>query len=92
VGLDVDERHTGLLGQSARELVLEDESQAHERLAEQATVLATLDQRLGELGVGDQPFLDQQLTELETRLLAQGDGSWVARPHWLTHRPPGPRP
>ncbi len=46
-----------------------------------AAALAALDQRLGELGLGDQPFLDQQLTELETRLLAQGDGSWVAKPH-----------
>ena len=89
MGLDVDERHAGLFGQSACELVLEDEPQAHEGLAEQAAVLAALDQGLGELGLGDQPFLDQQLTYLETRLLAQGVGSWVAKPHWLTHRPPG---
>ena len=87
MGLDVDERYPCLFGQRPRELVLEDEPEAHEGLAEQAATLASLDQRLAELGLVDQPLLDQQLAELEAGLLAEGNGGRVAKPHWLTHRP-----
>ena len=52
-------------------------------------MLASFGQRLVELGRGDQALLDQQLAELETRLLAQVNWDRIAKPHWLSHRPNG---
>ena len=87
VGFEVDERDAGLFGQRAGQLVLEDESEADEGLAEEATVDAALGQRVVELGLGDQALFDQQFAKLEAGLLAEGIR--VAKPHELLIVPSG---
>ena len=65
---DVDELDAGLLGQHARDVVLEADAQPHERLAEQLALLRLLECAV-ELLVRDQALAQQQRAQVRARLV-----------------------
>src|SRR5207253_7457161 len=82
---DVDEVDLRLLPEHARDVALEADPQADERLAEQLAVLLLLE-RAVELLVGQQALAKQERAEVRARLVVEKLVVQACRPHRGSYR------